>query len=236
MRALESRLGYFFSKRDLLREAFVHSTYSYEHGKTQLPCNERLEFLGDLVLGLTMGKFLFETLPQTKEGELTKLKAQLVCEPTLARVAEDFGLPPLLLLGRGEEQSKGREKASNLANCLEALFGAICEDSSFEEARRVVLLMLKPYIKLALNGSLIYDFKSQLLEKIQRHYHSSQLQFRLEEAKGPDHAPTFTTALYLEGEFLARGQASSKKAAEQEAAKKALQILGSEERWKRLFS
>lgn len=223
--ALETKLGYHFKNRELYIEALTHSTYSYEHPTGHHPCNERLEFLGDSVLGLTVCGYLYHHLPDEPEGVLSKLKARLVCEQTLARVAADLSLSSVLLLGRGEESSGGSHKASNLANAVEALYGAILCDSDFATASKVVEATLLPYIRLAREGKLVYDYKSLLLERIQTKHHSSQLQFKLLRETGPAHAPEFTVGIYLMDHFLASHTGSSKKEAEQGAARLALEVL-----------
>lgn len=222
---LQARLHYRFKHLDLLKEALTHSTYRYEHATLPRPCNERLEFLGDSVLGLTMCRALFEALPEESEGRLSLLKARLVCEPTLSNVAHDLGLGPLLLLGRGEDATGGRQKPSNLSNAVEAIYGAILQDSDFETAAQVVCQTLRPYFEEALAGHLIYDYKTLLLEKIQTVYNSSDLSFRLLEAHGPAHRPEFTIGIYLKEHFLGQGSGANKKEATQVAAKQAIAQL-----------
>lgn len=225
LKLLQTAIGHTFRQPSFLVEALTHSTYRFEHAQHQLLCNERLEFLGDSVLGLSIANYLFRRFPKQPEGRLTKLKMLLVCEQTLALVAKDISLSAYLLLGRGEDHSGGRFKPSNLSNAVEAVLGAVLLDSDFQTAEEVTLRLLKPYIELAEEGKLIYDYKTVLLEKIQRKYHSSQLEFRVLAEKGPAHAPTFTIGVYLTDIFLAQESGTSKKEAEQAAAKLALKVL-----------
>lgn len=218
---LQTNLEYSFHRLELLREACTHSTYSYEH-KTR--CNERLEFLGDSVLGLSVCHRLYTDQPRLQEGVMSKYKSRLVCEQTLARVACELHLDQALLLGNGEEASGGRRKDSNLADALEAVLGAVFLDAGFEVAQALVFRLLDKYFVLAYKGGLIYDYKSALLEKVQQHHHSSDLEFRVLESSGPAHAPAFTIGIYLCGRFLASAKGSNKKEAEQAAAKQALEI------------
>ncbi|ADC91338.1 ribonuclease III [Mageeibacillus indolicus UPII9-5] len=221
----ENKIGYSFKNKKYLIEALTHSTYSYEHSMYGLECNERLEFLGDLVLGLTVGNHLFKTFPTYPEGKLSKLKAALVCEPTLAIVAHNWELDKVLLLGKGEETSGGRNKPSSLADATEAVLGAVFCDADFVAAATVILRALEPLIQEAVAGNLVYDYKSALLEKIQTKYHSSQLRFVLLDETGPAHSPSFKMGIYLVNDLLATAIGSSKKEAEQIAAKQALQLL-----------
>lgn len=235
---LEERLGYVFKNKKLLQEALTHSSYFFEHSpllnakvkdtQEQVHYNERLEFLGDSVLGLSASEYLFNHLHQVEEGVLTKQRALLVCEKTLVQVANSLNLGEFLLLGKGEEKNGGRQNISNLSNAVEAILGAVFLDADFETAKTLALRLLKPYLELAQAGKLIYDYKSKLLEWVQRSHHSSALKFELLETLGPDHAPQFKIALYLCDELLAVGISSSKKEAEQLASQEALKILEKE--------
>lgn len=225
---LQEKIGYSFANPALLREALTHSTYSYEHRYEDPVSNERLEFLGDSVLSLTVCEYLFDRLTEEPEGRLTKLRALLVCEETLAQVGMDIGLPSCLLLGRGEGLHDGSQKPSNLADAVEAILGAILKDGGFEAARKTVLRLLQPYIEPALTGSLIYDFKSVLLEMVQKTHHSSDLRFVVEDTSGPAHAPHFMIGVYLCGQFLDRAEGTSKKEAEQRVSKKILETYTKE--------
>ena len=202
----ENKIGYSFKNKKYLIEALTHSTYSYEHSMYGLECNERLEFLGDLVLGLTVGNHLFKTFPTSI-------------------VAHNWELDKVLLLGKGEETSGGRNKPSSLADATEAVLGAVFCDADFVAAATVILRVLEPLIQEAVAGNLVYDYKSALLEKIQTKYHSSQLRFVLLDETGPAHSPSFKMGIYLVNDLLATAIGSSKKEAEQIAAKQALQLL-----------
>lgn len=222
---LQEQLGYHFQNPDLLLEAMSHSTYTYEQGLPLSFCNERLEFLGDAALSLTVAQELFQRLPEEPEGRLSLLRARLVCEQTLHKVAVNLGLGALLLLGNGEESTGGRKKASALADAVEALWGAIVRDSGFQAVVPIILRCLEPYIQAALEGKLVYDYKSLFLEKIQTRYTVSDVEFRLLNETGPAHCPEFTIGIFLLGELLGQGMGPSKKEATQQAAKFALEYI-----------
>ncbi len=224
-RQLENRLGHVFHDQALLREALTHSTYAYEHRPDELTSNERLEFLGDAVLDLAVGDRLFADPAGYAEGYMTKIRAMVVCENTLASLARRLGIGELLSLGRGEEATGGREKNSNLANAMEALFGAIYLDAGFDKIRRVILQLLDRPIQEALAGSIIHDYKSRLLEWAQGMRSGSSVRFRILDEQGPDHDRHFTAGVFLDDQLIASGSGNSKKEAEQQAARLALLAL-----------
>ena len=225
LQQLEDRLGHCFQNQDLLREALTHSTFAYEHRAENLANNERLEFLGDAVLDLVISGALFELPEHYSEGFMTKTRALVVCESSLMVLAQDLGLGKLLVLGKGEAATGGREKPSNLSNAVEALFGAIYLDAGFPKAREVILNLLGKSLQGALSGSVCYDYKSRLLELIQGTRPGSTFQFSIIKEEGPVHERLFTAAVVLDGEQIACGSGGSKKEAEQQAAKAALSRL-----------
>lgn len=227
---LEKKLQYRFSRPELLQEALTHASYFFEQKNHNIHHNERLEFLGDSVLSLSVSRYLFEHLKDVEEGVLTKQRALVVCEKTLVQVAQSLSLGECLSLGKGEYKNGGQHNISNLANAVEALLGAIFLDAGFETVEKIVLFLLKDFLLLAKEGRLIYDYKSKLFECIQREHHSSALNFRLMETTGPDHAPQFKISLFLYERCLATAVSTSKKEAEQEASRLALEILEKEEK------
>ncbi|HBP39094.1 MAG TPA: ribonuclease III [Clostridiales bacterium] len=222
---LEQRLGYVFQNQDYLREALTHSTYAYEHHNEVKTSNERLEFLGDAVLDLAIGDSFFRNQNQFSEGFMTKTRALVVCEETLAGLARSLDVGSLLLLGRGEEATGGRDKDSNLANAMEALWGAIYLDGGFDQACLVILQSLAQPIKRALAGDLIHDYKSRLLELAQGSLASRKVHICIIDEKGPVHERVFTAGVLLDERMIASGSGTSKKDAEQQAARAALEIL-----------
>lgn len=221
---LEKDLNYRFKNRRLLERALTHSTYAYEHPDLGVD-NERLEFLGDAVLQLVISEALYAQSARLPEGDMTKKRALVVCEQTLASVAGDIGLGTFLRFGRGELGTGGPKKLSNLSNALEALFGAVYLDGGIEEARRVILLLLASYLEEAIAGRLIYDFKSRLLELVQSTRGTSRMHFEIVGEEGPVHDRTFTARVVVDDQDIAEGRGSSKKDAEQQAARRALGML-----------
>ena len=216
---LEQTIGYCFSDKTLLTQALSHSSYANEHKAHGAQDNERLEFLGDSVLEVVSSEFLYLTFPEMPEGELTKLRASLVCEATLAFCARQFDLPDYLLLGKGEEQTGGRRRNSIVSDALEALIGAIFLDGGIDCARSFI----RRYILTDYEHKKMFtDSKTILQEVIQRDYRSSDIQYCLTNETGPDHNKNFTVALMMDGVELGSGSGSTKKAAEQEAAYRSL--------------
>lgn len=224
-KSVSDQINYSFRNDALLSEALTHSTYAYEHRMQGLTDNERLEFLGDAVLDLVISEVLFNDKEVFSEGFMTKTRAMVVCENTLANSAKDLGLGDLLLLGKGESSTGGSEKASNLANAMEALFGAIFLDGGYESARGVILYLLSDSLQLALTGNMVYDHKSKLLELVQSTRGSSTMRFEIIDEQGPVHDRVFTAAVIVDDKQISTGQGSSKKESEQNAAKEALKIL-----------
>lgn len=217
-------LGYSFADRALLAEAMTHRSYANEH-HTSLPDNERLEFLGDAVLDLVISQYLLASLPHSPEGELTRIRADVVALPSLARLARQLGLGSGLLLGRGEERSGGREKPSLLADALEALFGAIFTDGGYEAARTVILPLFIPLLQQAAvdEGQ---DFKSRLQEVLQASQRGLPV-YQLTETTGPAHERIYRIDVLINERIYGSGEGRTKKSAEQSAAKAALTELDS---------
>lgn len=219
--ALEQRLGYRFRSPELLQTSVTHRSFANERGLDDH--YERLEFLGDAVLGLIAAEWLFERYPELPEGELSKLKSSLVSARSLARHARRLGLGEQLLLGVGEERSGGRDKRSLLADSMEAVFGAVFQDGGVEAARKVVGALLETEGGGATDRGPV-DPKTELQEVAQARGWALP-EYRLVEAQGPDHEKTFVFQCLLEGQVAGAGEGSSKKVAEQAAAAEALASL-----------
>jgi ribonuclease-3 len=223
---LEKRLGQRFKRLDLLELALTHRSWANEQG---IPEHyERLEFLGDAVLGMVTAEWLYANHPELPEGDLSKHKAQLVSRDTLARHAQDLDLGSSLRMGVGEDRSGGRAKASLLADSMEAVFGALYLDSGLEVARRAILPMLVvAFAELA--RQVVTDAKTQLQE-VSQALGWDLPEYRLTDSIGPDHSKTFVVECWLDGRLWGRGEGPSKKIAEQKAAADALvKIPDSEE-------
>ena len=219
--ALESRLGYRFKRPDLLELALTHRSWANEQG---MPENyERMELLGDAVLGLVTAEWLYHNNPELPEGELAKRKAQLVSRPSLARYAQEIDLGQELRIGVGEDRSGGRNKASILEAALEAVFGAVFLDAGLDAARQVIVPMLEGAGEAPAQMAqlLAADSKTQLQEVTQA-LGWELPDYRLTGESGPDHSKVFTIECWIAGELAGRGEGPSKKAAEQKAAAEAL--------------
>lgn len=208
----------------LLNIAMTHTSYANEHRAQNLQHNQRLEFLGDAVLDLIIGEYLFAEFPQMTEGELTKIKAASVCEETLAIVGKQWCLGKYLLLGHGERTSGGAQRPSILADTVESIIGALYLDRGFTITKEFVLSHLAGYIRQSIKGTRVKDYKTQLQEFVQRE-EGHRIQYFLEHAEGPDHAKQFHMAVAIDGKRYGRGVGKSKKMAEQEAARVALEKL-----------
>jgi len=217
-------LGLGMKDPSLLQQALVHRSYLNEVRDRGLHDNERLEFLGDAVLNLAVAEHLYHLFPESTEGELSQMRAHVVRWDTLAAVAERIGLGRYLLLGKGEDLSGGRKRPSNLAGALEAVIGAVYLDGGLEAARQLVLRLLEPELERLATGQPVVDSKSELQRVVQARWHQIP-RYRVVEAEGPDHAKTFTVEVVLGEQVLGRGQGRSKKQAELEAARQALQTL-----------
>lgn len=221
---LQQRLGINWSDPALFYQALTHSSCAHENRHLGLTHNQRLEFLGDAVLELVISEHLYRHFPDSTEGELTKLRAAVVCEPSLAKVSHELALGYCLRMGRGEERSGGRERPSILADAFEALLGAIYMDKGLEVARTVILEQLAPIIEDVVAGRLDKDFKTELQEILQQHS-ADPVNYVILREEGPDHNKTFTAGVVYRGKEIGRGAGHSKKEAEQRAAKEALKSL-----------
>ena len=222
LQEFEKRLGYTFNNKELLKEALTHKSYKSPVN------NERLEFLGDAVLDLIVGEYLFKKFPKANEGELSKLRASLVNEEGFAKLAQKIGIGEYIFISQAEENNRGRTKPSLLSNAFEAVMGAIYLEDGLERVRELVLKLLEEtYPKIDL-GSLFKDYKTTLQELTQAR-HGVTPEYKLLGSSGPDHQKEFEVAVTLHGKTIATAKGRSKKAAQQEAAKKALAILKGED-------
>ena len=219
---LETAIGYRFHNIQLLQNALAHSSYANERWHNSLLSNERLEFLGDSVLGMLVAEYLYRNFPNRPEGELTRMRADMVCEKTLAAAANRIGLGEHLLLGHGEEQGGGRNRASILADAMESIIAACFLDGGLDAALSFVqkfILVEVPVTKLH-NA----DYKTQLQELVQQKKNQA-LSYALIGQSGPDHDKQFDVAVSLNGNVVGEGSGSSKKRAEQMAARSAIERL-----------
>ena len=223
--SLQSSLGYRFQALELLDEALTHSSHVNEQKAASPQHNERLEFLGDAVLSLVISEYLASTLPKSSEGALSKLKAQLVSEASLAQVARRLRLGEHLKLGRGEDRSKGREKDSLLADALEAVLAAVHLDGGFDASRTVTRRIFAEELAIVAAQQEqpgAGDYKTQFQEWCQKR-HDTLPHYAIVRETGPDHQKLFEVELSIQGEVVGLGSGRSKKEAEQQAAKQALQ-------------
>ena len=217
--------GIQFADSKLLKQAFTHSSYVNEHRRKPYEDNERLEFLGDAVLELTVSKFLYLKYPMMSEGELTKLRAAIVCEPSLVSFANELNFGKYILLGKGEELTGGRTRPALLADVFEAFIGALFLDKGIETVYKFLEKNVFPKVDSG-NFSYVMDFKSQLQESVQRD-NAGPLEYKILMEKGPAHCREFVSVVLLNGIEIGTGSGRSKKAAEQHAAQMALEKLKS---------
>lgn len=218
------KLGIEFHNPALLEQALIHSSYANERKAGITEHNERLEFLGDAVLDLVIGEYLFRNFPALPEGELTKARATVVCEQTLARRAKELEVGSYIKLGKGEAASGGRERISILADAFEAIIGAIYLDSGFNAVSKFILTQLESDLAMVERGDYAQDYKTLLQEIIQRNS-SHKITYEVVSESGPDHNKTFEVAVGVNGDRLGMGRGKNKKEAEQNAARQALQEL-----------
>ncbi len=219
---LEKNLNYKFNNIMLLKQSLIHSSYANENKMKITESNQRLEFLGDSILNLIVSQDLYKDFPDYLEGELTKIRAAIVCESSLAYLARKINLGEFILLGNGEKISGGRERNSILSDTFEALIGAIYMDSSYKQCKKVILDKFNDDMKSAMsNGELFVDYKTNLQEKFQIDK-NNKIEYKVIKELGPDHNKNFYINVLVNNKILGSGKGSSKKFAEQMAAKKAL--------------
>lgn len=219
---LEKKIGYKFRDIRLLHHAMTHSSYS---GGKNYECNERLEFLGDAVLQLTVSKYLFTNMKTVPEGGLTKLRASIVCENSLYNFAKRIDLGKYILLGKGEEQSGGRDRKSILSDAFEAMIAAVYLDGGDEESAKMILSFV-PSIEALKSGKVrLGDYKTILQEIIQQNP-EEHISYEVDEFDGPHNHKTFNARVLLNGQAIGSGSGQSKKEAEQAAAKEAVGLMG----------
>ncbi len=229
MEGLENTIGYQFQNKAYLERALTHSTYSNESGAANhhLMCNERLEFLGDSVLSIITSEFLFERFKDHPEGDLTRMRADVVCERALAKYAEKISLGDYLLLGKGEDRNGGRANRSIIADAFEAVLAAIYLDAGKAEVEKFLLPFIRDEIEVLKPGGFFGDFKTRLQQFVQQN-EGDFLEYRTVGESGPDHRKVFEVNAMLNGNVIGRGSGSSKRAAEQMAAQDALILFGIE--------
>lgn len=222
---LEEKIGYVFTDKRLLQRALTHSSYVNEAKEEDVASNERLEFLGDSVLGFICAGMLFLEQDRFDEGGLSKLRAALVCEASLAKFAGEIDLGKFIRFSRSEELADGGHRPSALADAFEALIAAIYLDGGIEQAKKFILPFLERGLPDALSGRLFKDAKTMLQEIVQQNK-GEHLTYRLLKAEGPDHCKVFTVAVLLNSNCIGQGTGRSKKEAEQMAANEALKLMG----------
>ena len=225
MEEFQQVIGYQFQNKNLLRQALTHSSYANEKHMHRLSDNERLEFLGDAVLEIISSEYLFNTYQDKPEGDLTKLSASIVCEPTLALCTKEMDLGKYLYLGKGEDMTGGRSRKSILSDALEAVIGAIYLDGGFASAKEFILRFILTDIE---HKQLFYDSKT-ILQEIVQASHKEELGYRLVKEEGPDHNKHFVAEAYVGDRVIGQGEGRTKKGAEQEAAYRGILKLREEQ-------
>ena len=219
---LETAIGYRFKNIMLLQNALTHSSYANEHWHDGLKSNERLEFLGDSVLGMVVARYLYQTFPNRLEGDLTRMRADMVCEKALAKIAEEIDLGKHLLLGNGEEQNGGRNRSSILADAVESVLAACFLDGGMPAAEAFIDRFVLCNVPADKPANL--DYKTAFQELVQQKK-DQQIVYKLVAESGPDHDKEFTVEVSLNGEVVGQGVGTSKKRAEQNAAKEAMEKI-----------
>jgi len=221
LKEFQEIIGYKFTNENHLRVALTHSSYANESKSKHAQFNERLEFLGDSVLGLVVSRYIFENFPKLPEGKMTKMRAAVVCERSLWECAVNIELGKYVILGKGEERMGGRTRMSILADAFEALIAAIYLDSSLDTVREWILGQLYETIIDASRGKMFTDYKTDFQEAAQKRG-DVNIKYVVENESGPDHAKIFSVNVYLNGKVMGSGEGASKKKAEQKAAQNAL--------------
>ncbi len=218
---LQENIKYKFNNIELLKTALTHTSYAYDH---EIQSNEKLEFLGDSILEFVSSQYIYKNYPKLKEGEMTKVRATVVCESSLYKVAGLHDFSDFLYIGKSEQHSKGNKKPAILADSVEAVIAAMYLDGGLEPASKFIIENLKDEIAVATQHVGEKDYKTMLQEKLQEHG-KVKIVYRIVKETGPDHDKSFEAEVELNGKELARGKGKSKKLAEMGAAKKALEQL-----------
>lgn len=221
---LLTKIGLKLDKYDLLNTALTHPSYVFEKGPQAGNHNQRLEFLGDAVVGLIVGDYLYHLFPEKTEGELTKMRAAVVCESSLAKAANRLGIGQYLLMGKGEKIGGGAQRPSNLADAWEAVVGALYIELGLEAIREFTLKYLKPEIEKVITGN-YGDYKTQFQELVQKQP-DNVIEYQIISESGPDHEKEFVAGIFQDGKLVSQGRGRTKKEAEQNAAHRALVKMG----------
>ncbi len=219
LQKLEDSIGYTFKNKSLLENALTHTSYANEH---KISSNEKLEFLGDSILEFISSKYIYNNYPKLKEGEMTKVRATVVCEDSLHKIAQKHNFSDFLFVGKSEQLHQGNRKVAIMADSVEAIIAAMYFDGGLNEAEKFIVNNLKDEIEIATKNVGIKDHKTILQEKLQEHGNVS-IKYEIISESGPDHNKTFVAQVKLDGKVLANGTGKTKKQAEQEAARKALE-------------
>ncbi len=218
---IEKELGYTFKQKELLKKALTHTSYAYEK---KVDSNEKLEFLGDSILEFISSKYLYNNYPKLKEGEMTKVRATVVCEKSLYKIAKKHNFSDFLYLGKSEQITGGKNRPAILADSVEAVIAAIYLDGGLEQAENFIVTNLKDEIEIATKHVGDKDYKTVLQEKLQEHG-DVKIVYEITKEKGPDHDKSFEAQVSVNGKVLAKGKGKSKKEAHMQAAKKALKDM-----------
>ena len=218
---LEESIGYKFKNINLLKKALTHTSYAYEH---KIESNEKLEFLGDSILEFLSSKFIYQNYPNLKEGEMTKVRATVVCEESLYKIADKHNFSDFLYVGKSEMMHQGNRKVTIMADSVEAVIAAMYFDSGIETCEKFIVDNLKEEIRIASQNVGMKDHKTVLQEKLQVHG-NVDIKYEIIKEFGPDHDKTFIAEVKLDGKVLAQGEGKTKKQAEMDAADKALKTL-----------
>lgn len=224
LKHLEKKLNYNFKNRDLLEKALTHSSFINENDMKSFESNERLEYLGDAILGLVIGEYFYKNFPEDNEGSLTKMRAESVNEKVLFFISKKLMLGEYLKFGKGEIKSGGKNRESTSADALEALFGAIYLDSNFENVKKIILDLFQDFLEKDSYKLFNIDFKTKFQELVQKS--GKKAEYKLVREEGPDNDKTFFTELYLDEVLVGSGKGKTKKGSQQEAAKDAFKRRG----------
>lgn len=224
LKVLEKKLNYTFKDIKLLKKALTHSSYVNENNMKSYESNERLEYLGDAVLGLVIGEYFYKNFPKDLEGSLTKMRAESVNEKVLFYISKKLSLGDAIEFGKGEIKNGGRMRESTSADALEALIGAIYLDSNFDNAKRIVLNLFQDFLEEDSYKLFNIDFKTKLQEEVQKS--GKKAEYKLVREEGPDNDKTFYTELFLDEVLVGRGKGKTKKESQQEAARDAFERRG----------